>query len=315
MTRPVRRLSPEAIRDVLAVSPPSGEPVRWETDESHVQGDYALRRVRYPAGDGDTVSAFLLHPAEPSGAAVVAFHQHNRAWHLGKSEVAGLAGAPLQALGPALAAAGITVLAPDAVGFEDRRRQTSGTESHPDDERQHQREFAYRLVQGDTLARKVLADAAVATSLLLGLEGVDPARVGAVGHSFGGHTTLFHSAIDERIRYACVSGAVARYCDRIAREDGIAVDHLVPGIAERVDFDELVGAVAPRPLLLVAGDDDDHGRDTAEVAGAARPVYAGHGAADRLRCEVRPGGHALTPERHALIVAWVRAAGTSSAAP
>jgi len=49
------------------------------------------------------VPALLLVPEHPCGAGVVALHQHNSQWHLGKSEVAGLAGEPLQAFGPALA--------------------------------------------------------------------------------------------------------------------------------------------------------------------------------------------------------------------
>ena len=64
---------------------------------------YAEMRVRYGGIEGD-VPAFLL---VPDGAgpfpSVLAHHQHNSEWHLGKSEVAGLAGEPLQAFGPALA--------------------------------------------------------------------------------------------------------------------------------------------------------------------------------------------------------------------
>src|SRR5579871_3881645 len=77
---------------------------------------YVEQVVGY-AGDEDDVPALLLVPERPRGAGVLALHQHNSQWHLGKSEVAGLAGEPLQAFGPALARAGIVVLAPDAVGF------------------------------------------------------------------------------------------------------------------------------------------------------------------------------------------------------
>lgn len=82
---------------------------------------YRELRVCY-GGVEEQVPALLL---VPDGAgpfpAVLAHHQHNSEWHLGKSEVAGLAGNPLQAFGPALARAGLVVLVPDAVGFEDRR--------------------------------------------------------------------------------------------------------------------------------------------------------------------------------------------------
>lgn len=66
---------------------------------------YIEQVVSYTGDEGD-VPALLLVPEHPCGAGVVAFHQHNSQWHLGKSEVARLAGEPLQAFGPALARAG-----------------------------------------------------------------------------------------------------------------------------------------------------------------------------------------------------------------
>jgi hypothetical protein len=94
---------------------------------------YLELRVCY-AGVEEEIPALLLVPdgAGPF-AAVLAHHQHNSEWHLGKSEVAGLAGDPLQAFGPALARAGLVVLAPDAVGFEDRRYSGTGIDAREDD--------------------------------------------------------------------------------------------------------------------------------------------------------------------------------------
>ena len=80
-------------------------------------------RLRYMTEDRDLVEAFLFEPAGvKSSGAVLALHQHNSQWEIGKSEIAGLAGDPLQAFGPALARRGVTVLAPDAIGFESRMK-------------------------------------------------------------------------------------------------------------------------------------------------------------------------------------------------
>ena len=99
----------------------------------HRSDGYLELRVRY-RGIEEEVPALLL---VPDGAgpfpAVLAHHQHNSEWHLGKSEIAGLAGDPLQAFGPALARAGFVVLAPDAVGFEDRRYSGTGIDAREDD--------------------------------------------------------------------------------------------------------------------------------------------------------------------------------------
>jgi len=61
----------------------------------------------------------------------------------------------------------------------------------------------------------VLGDAARALSALRSLPAVDPARAGVLGHSYGGNTTLFHAALDERVRLAAASGAAASYRRRI----------------------------------------------------------------------------------------------------
>ena len=89
-------------------------------DEVPLDG-YTRKLVSYGAPDGEPVQAFLFEPRSPKlQAAVIVLHQHNSEWALGKSEVAGLAGDPLQAFGPALARAGVLVFAPDVVGFESR---------------------------------------------------------------------------------------------------------------------------------------------------------------------------------------------------
>src|SRR4029450_974117 len=81
------------------------------------EGGYARSLVEYPAPDGDRIEAYLFEPDATPTRAVLALHQHNSQWTMGKSEIAGLTGDPLQAFGPALARRGVLVLAPDAVGF------------------------------------------------------------------------------------------------------------------------------------------------------------------------------------------------------
>jgi hypothetical protein len=76
-------------------------------------------------------------------------------------------------------------------------------------------------------------------------------------------------------------------------------------IAARFDIDTLVRCAAPRPLLLVAGEDDRYAMDAPDIADAARGAYAEAGDAAALRCEVLAGGHALTGERRDLVLDWL----------
>jgi dienelactone hydrolase len=265
---------------------------------------YTERLVAFAGAEGD-VPAYLLVPlGEGPFPGVVAYHQHHSEWHLGKSEVAGRAGDPLQALGPALARRGVAVLAPDAVGFEDRRASGPGIEPRDGDGPRHHNEMSYRLVRGRLLMTTVLRDGAAALSALAAHPAVDAARLGAIGHSYGGNTTLFHAALDERIRFAAASGAACTYRRRMADGTGIELASIVPGILALTDIDGVVGLIAPRPLLLVSAPDDPYSADADAIEAAVAPRFP----AGALRHARFAGGHALTEERFGVIVDWVAAA-------
>ena len=264
---------------------------------------YVEERVAFAGAEGD-VPAFLLVPdgGRRPLPAVVVHHQHHGEWHVGKSEVAGLAGDPLQALGPALARRGLVVLAPDAPGFEDRRASGPGTDPRAEDDRyRYLNEMGHRLVAGALLMTTVLRDAAAAVSALAAHPAVDPDAVGVAGHSMGGTTTLFQAAVDERVRFAAASGAACTYRRRVADGTAIELASAIPGIVGVADLDDIAGLVAPRPLLLVSATEDRYSAD----ADAIEQAIAGRFPAGALRHARFDGGHALTPERFATVVDWL----------
>jgi dienelactone hydrolase len=265
---------------------------------------YAEQAVSFTGDEGD-VPALLLVPEHPRGAGVVVHHQHHSQWQLGKSEVAGLCGDPWQAFGPALARRGVTVIAHDAVGFEDRRPGAPRVDARASDASDYFKAMCYRLVQGRPLMCTVLGDGAAAHSVLAGLDGVDERRVGAVGHSMGGASVLLHAALDERIAAAVVSGAACTYRERMARSIGIECAQVIPGLLEVGDLDEIAALVSPRPLLLCSSDEDEYSRDAPRIAEAAAGAYRSAGAPQALQHLRAHGGHALTEERFAAIVDWV----------
>ncbi len=266
---------------------------------------YIELRVCY-VGVEEEVPALLLVPDDPGPfPAVLAHHQHNSEWHLGKSEVAGLAGDPLQAFGPSLARAGVVVLAPDAVGFEDRRYTGPGIDEREDDWRQYFNEMAYRLVSGRLLATTVLGDAACGLSALLADERVDGSKLGAVGHSYGGYVTILLAALDERVRFACASGSACSYKRRMLDRSGIEFSQAIPGILNLADIDGFVGLIAPRPLLLLSATEDRYSADAPEAVQAATGAWEARGAREKLEHVRYKGGHALAPERTEKIIRWV----------
>jgi dienelactone hydrolase len=265
---------------------------------------YLELRVSYAGVEGQ-IPAFLLVPDGVGPfPAVLVHHQHNSEWHVGKSEVAGLAGDPLQAFGPALARAGLIVLAPDVVGFEDRRYTGTGIDEREDDRLQYFNEMTYRLVSGRLLATTVLNDAACGLSALLADRRVDGSKLGAVGHSHGGYVTILLAALDERVRFACASGSACSYKRRVLDRTGIEFSQVIPGLLNLVDIDGLVGLIAPRPLLLLSATEDRYSADAPEVVQAAMGAWEARDAGERLEHIRYEGGHALTPERTEKIISW-----------
>ncbi len=286
-------------------SPP--DRVELTVVDEHEEPAFVRQRVSYATRDGDAVSAFLLVPkiiGQPAPAVLI-HHQHNGERHFGKSEVCGLVGDPNQAFGPALAEQGIIVLAPDSICFEDRRTGVTGTEPHPDDWQQHYNQMCYRLLRGDTLMRQVLEDAETAISLLAAMSEVDSARIGLLGHSYGGNTVLFQAALDERVRFCCSSGAACSYRDKQAHGTGIEMAEVLPGVVARFDVETLLGLIAPRPALVVSASEDEYSRDASALVQLARASYANAGAPTALEQAHYEGGHALDRERFEHIVAWM----------
>jgi dienelactone hydrolase len=214
-------------------------------DRFHAEG-FSRAALSFES-DGEWVQAFLFEPERLRHLAVLAIHQHNSEWHIGKSEVAGLVGDPLQAFAPALARAGITVLVPDAVGFESRRTLLGGPHDAPatshqlntafdkseHDWLQYYNHAMHRLVGGELLMRKVLTDAANAITALTMLSGTS--NIGILGHSYGGNIALFAGALDTRVAFTVSSGALCSFRCKIAQGTGLEMAVVIAGFAARVD--------------------------------------------------------------------------------
>lgn len=276
--------------------------INYDLLESVKEDGYTRELIEYNSY-GDKVKAYLLIPdILDKNPAILINHQHNREHHLGKSEVCGLAGNPLQAFGLALVKKGYVVLAPDSICFEDRRKDPTVVGF---DFWQHFDEMCYRILRGEYLMKKVLDDAMNGISLLTGLDYVDSNRIGTLGHSYGGNTALFLSALDERISFSCASGSACTYKNRMLNGVGIEMASVIPGFIQKYDIDDLVTCIAPRNLLIVSSDDDKYSKNAPDIVEKVTPIYAKCNALNNLQHKRYHGGHALTEERFYDIIEWL----------
>ena len=257
-------------------------------------------KVSYFVEPGQRVSAYLFLP-ERAGPhpAVLCIHQHNREYHLGKSEPAGLSGNPEQYYALELAKRGYATLAPDALCFEERQ--------HPilrgaDYERF---EATRRLAEGSCLQAKMLWDLQRALDYLLARREVDRRRIGCLGHSLGGQETLFLSAVDARIAVGVSSCGFSSYQAIFSSALLHNLALYVPGVLRYGDLDRVLALVAPRPFLALAASADPifplEGVQ-ATVQGARR-AYAR--VRPRLKLEVVAGGHAFSASAREAAYAWL----------
>lgn len=225
---------------------PVPDRIPYEVLEKTLCNGYEQLRIRYDVHGRKNIAFLLLPDRKGNRPAVLINHQHNGERNLGKSEVCGLAGNSLQAFGRTLAEKGFVVIAPDSICFEDRRLNASGVEKNDaDDDWQHFFTMCYGILTGQTLAKIVIEDAMGAISVLNGLCCVDPARIGCLGHSYGGNTTTYLAAFDWRIHYACASGSAVTFRNRMENRVGIEMASVIPNFARYYDIDDLVCEICP----------------------------------------------------------------------
>ena len=182
-------------------------------------GLYVRETIEYAVEANERIRSFLLVPKhiDRTAPAIFAHHQHNREFHLGKSEVVGLAGDPDQAYAAELAQRGYVVIAPDALAFEERNW------SNPSGEAEYY-ELATRLVQGRTLLSKCLHDISVALDYLATRPEVDPQRIGFIGHSYGGRMAIWAPAIDHRIQASVSNCGCVNYKQSFTHDTGVQME-------------------------------------------------------------------------------------------
>lgn len=142
-----------------------------------------------------------------------------------------------------------------------------------------------------------------AIDVLCSLPEVDPARIGAIGHSLGGHNTLFTAVFDPRIQVAVTSCGFTSF-PRYMNGDltGWTSSRYMPRISSvyakdsarmPFDFPEVLAAIAPRAVFVSAPTRDDNFdlQGVRDSVAAALPVFRLLGAADKLQLRTPEGGH------------------------
>jgi len=158
--------------------------------------------------------------------------------------------------------------------------------------------------------------------LLIGTGHVDEERIAAIGHSLGGHSSVYVAVFDERIDAVVSCCGLDAFVDYYRGDRSVwqlgrgwCTDRYMPRLVDYADdleaipfdFPELIGALAPRPVLIIAPLRDDNFRaDSVDrIADSARPVYSLFGAAERLEVRHPDEAHDFSPDMRRAAYEWL----------
>jgi predicted dienelactone hydrolase len=142
---------------------------------------------------------------------------------------------------------------------------------------------------------------------------VNPDQIGVIGHSLGGHNSIFVAVFDKRIKAIVTSCGFTSF-EKYKGGDLSGWSHkgYMPRIIEvyhhnpaemPFDFTEVLATLAPRPVFINAplGDDNFDVSGVKDCVAAALPVYRKiYKAGGNLQVVYPPGGHDFpTPVREA----------------
>jgi dienelactone hydrolase len=276
-------------------------------------GSYVRRKVSIQVQPGDRMPAYLLIPKNLKGRvpAIVCFYGTTSG--AGKETTVGLSGSapgspPMKNRGFAvdMVQAGFVAFAADYL--RDGERITPG--KRPYDTTEFYAKFPDWSIHG-----KDAWDTMRAIDYLQTLDIVDPEKIGMVGHSYGGHSTIFTTALEPRIKAAWANGPVSDFIHHgmhWAAPKGAggsaSLPAMRPYILDRtlpipVTFYEFTSLIAPRPLAVGQAVGERRPMEEENCA-AVSEVYGALGAPDRVRYVWYPGDHDFPPHVRQEAVAW-----------
>jgi dienelactone hydrolase len=239
---------------------------------------YTRETITLASEAGDRTPAFLYLPkgiaAGEKRPGILALHPTHA---IGKKIVDGQGERPNRAYARELAERGYVVIAPDYLSFGDYADY----------------DFAGDRYESGTM--KGIWNHMRCVDLLVSRSEVDPEKIGAIGHSLGGHNANFVALFDRRIKVIVSSCGWTPLHDYYGGDlKGWTSDRYIPAIRERYaldpdkvpfDYYELIAALAPAAFFSNSPlrDSNFDWRGVEKVAPQARRIYELYGAPEKMR--------------------------------
>jgi Prolyl oligopeptidase family len=260
-------------------------------DEETDCGSYVRRAITYASEPGSRTTAYLCIPktalAGRMTSGVLCLHPTEN--NIGYKVVVGLGGKPNRQYASELAERGFVTIAPSYPLLA-----------------QYQPDLKALGYQSGTM--KAIWDNIRALDVLESLPFVKKGRFATIGHSLGGHNSIFTALFDDRIQCvvsSCGFDSVLDYKDGnikgwVQERYMMKMEQFL-GRPQNVPFDyyELIACLAPRTLFVNAPlRDSNFKHDSVDrIAKAASAIYALHGVEKNIRVEHPDSEHDFPDEQ------------------
>ncbi len=263
--------------------------------------NYTRVKLHFSPEQGDRVPAWLLIPKQlPASGRAPAMLCLHQTVPIGKDEPAGLGGKPSLHYAHELANRGYVCLVPDYPSFGE----------YPYDFKKQGGHYA-------SGSMKAIWNNVRAVDLLESLPQVDKDAIGVIGHSLGGHNSLFTAVFEPRIKAIVTSCGYTPFHDYYGgKVAGWTSDRYMPRIrdvyennADKLPFDfyEVLAAIAPRGIYSCSPTRDSN----FEIAGVRKAVAESGkvfellGAKDRLVLDAPEAEHDFPEAQRLAAYAWL----------
>ncbi|WP_145494699.1 dienelactone hydrolase family protein [Yersinia massiliensis] len=232
------------------------------------RGSYVAEKIALNITDESRVQGLLLTPKRKGPhPAIVLLHDHGSKFDIGKEKMirpwgdsAQLASAQAWSdkffsgkfIGDELAKRGYVVLSIDALGWGDR-----GPMSY-----EQQQALASNFFNlGRSLAGNMAYEDMRTVDFMATMPSVDRHRIGALGFSMGAYRAWQLAALSDKVAATAAISWFGSYQGLMTPGNNVlrgqsAFYMLHPGIANKLDFPDIVSLAAPKPMLLFNGGKD-----------------------------------------------------------
>jgi dienelactone hydrolase len=298
----------ETLEGLLGEIPVRPKQLKVKTVSREQKNGYVLEKFLIDNEVDGWIPGYLALPTNVKGKVpvVIGLHGHSSS----KDNVFGSDPDTHQNVMAVLVSNGYAVMAIDSY-FNGERRGTgpAGTQEMQGGVDQELSQFKINLWFGRSLWGMQLRDEQIALDYLVTRSEINADKIGVEGMSMGSTRAWWLAALDERVKAVVGVACFTRYKELIEQRELRAhgIYYFVPGMLNHFDTEAVMGLIAPRPFLVLTGDQDKGSPLSGMLVLEKKlsEVYSLYNSKEKFKSIIYPQtGHVFTDEMKMEMLGW-----------